>query len=969
MAIQIGTDVKDTLAGSTGADILIGLANDDTYTVNHSGDICIEEADEGNDLVNSKVSYTLAANIERLTLTGSAAINGTGNTLANTITGNTGANILDGGAGADTLIGGKGNDTYIVDDGGDVVDESAANKGAGIDTVISSLEFSLVEDGTKVKGTIENLTLTGTVNINGTGNAAANTLIGNAGNNVLDGGAGNDTLIGGAGNDTLKGGEGNDTLTGGKGIDVLEGGAGDDTYIVTDAGDTITENADAGTDTVMSTVTIAALAPNVENLTLTGNANIDGTGNGLNNVITGNSGNNVLKGGAGNDRLYGGAGSDTLDGEAGSDTYIIDADSGADAISDTGTGLNDIDTVEFSGAADASYTIGAGVENLTLMGTTAINGTGNALNNTITGNSAANTLDGGAGNDILNGGGGDDTLTGGLGNDTLDGGAGNDSLNGGEGSDVYIITSSSGTDTINDTGVVVGDIDTIESAITYSLSPDTGAPVGIENLTLTGTGNINGTGNTAANTITGNDGKNRLDGSADGTDKLVGGKGDDTYIIGAAANKVTISETLTIAKDGGIDTVQSARNYTLGTNLDKLVLTGTENLNGKGNTLANTLTGNSGDNTLDGSSGNDTLIGDAGNDTLIGGTDADTMQGGAGNDTYVVDDAGDVVDESIVGAGGTDTVESSIDFLLVADGTDDATVKGTLENLTLTGTGNINGTGNAEANVITGNSGKNTLKGEAGNDTLDGGSNDDSLEGGAGDDQLIGSTGNDRLDGGTGADTMQGGAGNDTYVVDDAGDVVDETTSSAGGTDTVESSTDFSLVEGAKVKGTIENLTLTGTADIDGTGNAAANVLKGNGGANELTGNAGNDTLEGGAGVDKLTGGAGVDKLTGGAGNDIFIYTDITDTGKTSTTRDQILDFNSNAVDEADQIDVSALAGGNWSLSATRTAGSAKEIVQGVVSGNLILSFYLDDDATIDAQIQLTGLTDLIAETDFIGVA
>jgi Ca2+-binding RTX toxin-like protein len=232
------------------------------------------------DTITAAVTTTLAANVENLTLTGTAAINGTGNAGNNVITGNGANNILNGGAGTDILIGGLGNDIYVVDSATDTITEGV---NAGTDTIQSSVTYTIA-----ALANIENLTLTGAAAINGTGNAGNNFITGNTGNNILNGGAGTDILIGGLGNDI---------------------------YVVDSATDTITEGANAGTDTIQSSVTytIAALA-NVENLTLTGAAAINGTGNASNNVITGNGANNILNGGAGNDILTGGVGKDTLTG-------------------------------------------------------------------------------------------------------------------------------------------------------------------------------------------------------------------------------------------------------------------------------------------------------------------------------------------------------------------------------------------------------------------------------------------------------------------------------------------------------------------------------------------------------------------------------------------------------------------------------------------------------------------------------
>ena len=387
----IGGDGYDTLDGGAGSDTMSGGMGDDLYIVDSATDVVTELANEGTDTVQSSVTYTLGTNLENLTLTGTNAINGTGNTAANIITGNSAANTLDGGAGADTLIGGTGNDTYIVDNIGDIVIENA---GEGTDLVKASVSYTL-------SANVDNLTLTGTAAINATGNADANTLTGNAGNNILDGGAGADTMI---------------------------GGAGDDTYIVDNIGDIVTEAASAGTDLVQSSVTYT-LSTNVENLTLTGNAAINGTGNTLNNILIGNSANNILNGGTG---------ADTMSGGAGNDIYVVD--NAGDIVTENAAQGSDL--VQSS----ITYTLTANVEALTLTGTTAINGTGNAIDNLLIGNSGINTLNGAGGNDILQGVAGADILTDTQGNNVLDGGAGNDVITAGAGND--FIAGGTGNDTI-----------------------------------------------------------------------------------------------------------------------------------------------------------------------------------------------------------------------------------------------------------------------------------------------------------------------------------------------------------------------------------------------------------------------------------------------------------------------------------------------------------------------------------------
>ena len=239
---------NDTLQGGAGEDTMTGGAGNDTYGVDNAGDVVVELAGGGNDLVNTILStYALGANVEQLKFLGTGDFTGTGNELANTIVGGAGADTLDGGGGndtlrggqgADTMIGGDGNDTYGVDDAGDVIVELAGGGNDLVNTTLSTFTLG---------ANVEHLKFLGTGDFTGTGNELAN---------VLTGGTGNDTLDGGAGKDTLNGGQGNDTLIGGWGADKMTGGAGADAFVFRDALDSTRASRDTIVDFTVGTDSI-----------------------------------------------------------------------------------------------------------------------------------------------------------------------------------------------------------------------------------------------------------------------------------------------------------------------------------------------------------------------------------------------------------------------------------------------------------------------------------------------------------------------------------------------------------------------------------------------------------------------------------------------------------------------------------------------------------------------------------------
>ena len=507
----VGLDGNDSIVGGAGGDTLVGGLGDDTYSVDNSGDVITENPSEGTDLVLASASHTLEANVENLTLVGTGAINGTGNSGGNLILGNAANNVLSGMGGADTLNGGDGLDTAAY----------AASPLAVNLSLATSTYSGGDADGDQLSN-IENLT----------GSAFNDTLEGDAGPNVLVGGAGSDMLTyahaaaavsvslaittaqntGGGGidtvsqfenltgtafNDTLTGSssgnlivglDGHDSLVGGAGADTLAGGLGDDTYSVDNAGDQVVENLGEGTELVLASVS-HTLEANVENITLIGTGAINATGNGGGNVMLGNAANNVLAGLGGADTIGGGGGADTASyaasGAAVNLSLATATYSGGDAQGDVLTNIANLtgsafdDVIEGDGGNNVLIG-GAGIDTLTYvhaaggvsvsLATSSAQTTGGAGVDTIsqfenlTGSLFGDTLTGSNAPNMLTGLDGADSLVGGAGTDTLVGGAGDDTLTGGSSADHFVYAdgpapggSGLGVDTITDFSHTIGD--------------------------------------------------------------------------------------------------------------------------------------------------------------------------------------------------------------------------------------------------------------------------------------------------------------------------------------------------------------------------------------------------------------------------------------------------------------------------------------------------------------------------------
>jgi len=595
-------DGDDYLDGGSGADSLAGGAGDDVYVID-AYDTILESPDQGIDEIRTwMASYSLA---------GSAVENLTGTyNWDQTLTGNELANVVDGGEGADIVAGGDGDDDVVGGIGADTL-----HGGNDDDRLYSHLMPQAGQAGDPALLAAD----TGTVV---------------------------DSLFGEAGADRLFAGYG----------DSVDGGADDDTLLISFQGATSGVSADfrllpagmtIGGGTIANVEAVEWIeGSEYDDMLALANVAIESAsihGRGGNDALYGNQGNDRLAGGSGADALHGGAGADMLNAEGG-DPAMLAADTGTAVDSlfgeagsdrlvagygDSVDGGADDDTllISFRGAtagvtADfrllpAGMTIGGGTianveavewiegseyDDMLVLANVAL---------------ASASIYGRGGNDSLYGNQGSDRLFGGSGTDLLHGGGGIDQMEGGLGDDLYMV------DAAGDRIVeLAGEgIDTVHTLASYALSDH------VEHLVLAGGGHIGGTGNALANTVTGNNGNNRLDGRA-GADTMAGGKGHDTYIVDHVADQVVEGGS------SGNDTVESSVSYRLPVHFEKLILTGIFGYDGRGNAGANTITGNSGGNLLSGGSGNDIIDGGAGKDDLLGGPGTDRLTGGAGDDRF-----------------------------------------------------------------------------------------------------------------------------------------------------------------------------------------------------------------------------------------------------------------------------------------------------------------------------------------------
>ncbi|QQS10547.1 MAG: FG-GAP repeat protein [Rhodospirillales bacterium] len=847
---------NDTLTGAAGNDTLSGGAGNDTYLVTEAGDVVNETSagSSGIDLILSSIDYTLPTGVENATNTSPSGRRLTGNAATNVLTGNTGADILDGGAGDDTLVGGAGNDTYVVDSVSDLVDESG---GSGVDLVLASASHTLatgVENGAVISAT--GIALTG-----------------NGGDNSLTGGAGSDSLYGGSGNDGLWGGEGSDALEGGSGVDGLFGGLGDDTLLAD--GSDVTLVGGVGVDTVLygdgADVVTGSRLIAAELVALGGGNDVfapvapagQGTVLGLTSV-DGTTGFRLSGPGGG---LAGWSASDAGDvnGDGFGDILIgapnANANAGATYVvfGHAGGWPSDVSLAALDGATGFVVN-GSAYSGFDVSSAGDVNGDG--IDDLIVGAPGATGQPGAAYVVFGHAGGWAASLS----LAALDGATGF-SLPGGTADNAGYSVSSAGD--VNDDGYDDLIIGAVNQSRAYLVFGHGGA--WSSSLSLAGLNGATGVRLDGVLSWTGFSVSSAGDVNGDGVDDLIVGApgntgfGNTSYVVFGHAGAWSSSLSLA-ALDG---TTGFRLTGPANAEYSGYAVSSAGDVNGDG--IGDLIVGAPNTSGLAGTAY--VVFGHAGGwsaEVPLGTLDGATgfaLLGSGGQAGVRVSDAGDLngdgYDDLIVGtnsAGSSYVVFgraggwSSSLSLSSLDGGTGFRLSAASSGMDVSSAGDVNGDGfddlmvgvqgSSQAYVVFG--GPTFGIGPAGAPYT--------VDGGAGDDTITGQGANDTLDGGSGNDTLAGGAGNDTYVVDSAGDVVDET--SGSGNDLVRSMlASYTLTTG------VEN----GAVAL-GTGAA----LTGNGAANILTGGAGVDVLDGAGDNDTLVGGLGGDSLYGGEGNDRF---------------------------------------------------------------------------------------------------
>jgi len=492
--------------------------------------------------------------------------------------------------------------------------------------------------------------------------------------------------------------------------------------------------------------------------------------------------------------------------------------------------------------------------------------------------------------------------------------------------------------------------------------------------------------------------------------------------------------------DGGSGTGNSTSIFNVFLHPDVLIESAT------GGDGSDSISGNYAANKLLGKGGNDTISGEGGADTIDGGLSADSMNGGNGSDSYYVDNAGDIVIESnsVASTGGIDLVFSYLsNYILAAN----------VENCRILSSGAANITGNALGNVLYAGSGVNVIDGSSGSDTvsfqyatttgsagvtlnlaavdasgysiaagISGGDKVIRVENITGTnyaDTLSGNSGNNVINGLNGNDKMAGGAGNDIYVVSTLSDVITEL--AGQGTDRIQSAISYSLSDTDGIGsngGNVEDLQLTGVANINATGNGFNNVLFSNSGNNTLDGFTGWDTASYqyattgvavtlntsaqqntiGAGLDTLknidnltgsnygdtltgttmgntiTGLGGKDTMKGNGGADVFKFNAITDSA-IDASRDVILDFGADDVINLVTIDANTVLAGDqaftvlktgvFSVSTSFTSADVGKLFFDTTSKILYGNTDADVAAEFSIQLTLSGVSTVTA-ADFV---